>query len=66
MEEATTSTKTSRRQHQRRNHSDTELINHLFKDGKEAAGRWINESPDLLKYYRIESTLLEIVNFCWK
>lgn len=66
MEEATTSTKASRRQHQRRNRSDTELINHLFKDGKEAAGRWINESPDLLKYYRIESTLLEIVNFCWK
>lgn len=66
MEEATTSTKTSRRQHQRRNRSDTELINHLFKDGKETAGRWINESPDLLKYYRIESTLLEIVNFCWK
>lgn len=66
MEEATTSTKASRRQHQRRNRSDTELINHLFKDGKEETGRWINESPDLLKYYRIESTLLEIVNFCWK
>lgn len=66
MEEATTSAEASRREHQRRNRSDTELINRLFKKGKEAAGRWINEPPDLLKYCRIESALLEIVNFCWK